>query len=219
MSGKTIAGLTGLILTLVTVTVAALGLAGGGLAIAACAAPTGSGTPLDPTAADAGRPAADTRSPEQAAHPNTTIGQHTAVLPDACRERQRVLARAEAWLTAWHGGPVPYESSSNPATWFGGYRRDCSGYASMALGLAGPGLNTAGLAAQSTPIPKIELSAGDLLINPAPGGAGHVVIFDHWTDATMTSYIGYEQSGSGTHHRTIPYSYFAGYPMSPFRYN
>ena len=49
--------------------------------------------------------------------------------------REAVLARAETWLTAWNGGPVPYLSSTDPATWFQGYRRDCSGYASMALGL------------------------------------------------------------------------------------
>jgi hypothetical protein len=129
-----------------------------------------------------------------------------------------VLARAAAWLTAWGGGPVPYLSSSDPSTWFGGYRRDCSGYASMALGLSGPGLTSAELAARATPILKTALSAGDLLINPAPDLAGHVVIFDHWTDSTMTSYVGYEQSGDGgTHHRTIPYPYFGGYPMSPYQ--
>jgi len=121
-------------------------------------------------------------------------------------------------LTAWSGGPVPYLSSADPATWFNGYRRDCSGYASMALGVASPGLDTGGLAARSTPIQKADLRAGDLLINAAPDNAGHVVIFDRWTDATMTSYIGYEQSGDGgTHHRVIPYPYFGGYQMSPYR--
>ena len=137
----------------------------------------------------------------------------------ACPGGATVLARADTWLTAWHGGPVPYLSSSDPTTWFGGYRRDCSGYASMALGLPGPGLNTAGLAAHSTPITKADLRPGDLLINPAPNGAGHVVIFDHWADAAMTRYVGYEQSGDGgTHHRAIPYPYFGNYPMHPYRY-
>jgi hypothetical protein len=136
----------------------------------------------------------------------------------SCAGGEAMLARAATWLTAWGGGPVPYLSSTDPATWFQGYRRDCSGYASMALGLPGPGLNSAGLAARATPIPKTDLRPGDLLINPAPDLAGHVVIFDHWTDATMTSYIGYEQSGDGgTHHRTIPYPYFGGYQMSPYR--
>jgi hypothetical protein len=46
-----------------------------------------------------------------------------------------------------------------------------------------------------------------------------VVIFGRWTDATMSSYIGYEQSGDGgTHHRVIPYPSFGGYELSPYRY-
>jgi hypothetical protein len=131
---------------------------------------------------------------------------------------EAVLARAAMWLTAWNGGPVSYLSSTDPATWFQGYQRDCSGYASMALGLPGPGLDTSTLAARATPILKADLSAGDLLINPALDLAGHVVIFDHWTDDTMSGYVGYEQSGDGgTHHRVIPYPYFGGYPMSPYR--
>jgi hypothetical protein len=138
--------------------------------------------------------------------------------PSGCSGSEAVLARAATWLTAWNGGPVPYSMSTDPAAWFGGYRRDCSGYASMALGLPGPGLNTSGLAARSTPIRKTDLRPGDLLINPAPGGAGHVVIFDHWTDTTMTNYMAYEQSGDGgTHHRALPYPYFGGYRMSPYR--
>ena len=129
-----------------------------------------------------------------------------------------VLTRAATWLTAWNGGPVPYLSSGDPGSWFQGYRRDCSGYASMALGLPGPGLDTRGLAARSTPILKNALRTGDLLINPSPNLRGHVVIFERWTDATMTSYLGYEQSGGGgTHHRIIPYPYFGGYPMDPYR--
>jgi hypothetical protein len=50
----------------------------------------------------------------------------------------------------------------------------------MAVGLSRPGMTSAALAAASTPIAKADLRAGDLLINPATGGAGHVVIFDHW---------------------------------------
>jgi hypothetical protein len=101
---------------------------------------------------------------------------------------------------------------ADPATWLHGYRRDCSGYATMALRLDGPGLTTADLAGQSTTITKTDLRPGDQLINPAPDLAGHVVIFDRWADATNTSYVGYELSGSGgTHHRVIPYPYFGDY--------
>ncbi|HEV7899829.1 MAG TPA: NlpC/P60 family protein [Planosporangium sp.] len=130
-----------------------------------------------------------------------------------------VLARAAGWLTAWAGGPVPYLSSAEPATWFGGYRRDCSGFASMALGLPGPGLDAAALAARSVPIARAALRGGDLLINPAAGAAGHVVIFDRWADPSMTVYLGYEQSADGgTHHRLIPYPYLSGYQLAPFRF-
>jgi hypothetical protein len=52
----------------------------------------------------------------------------------------------------------------------------------------------------------------------APDLAGHVVIFDRWTDATMRAYVGYEQSGDGgTHHRVIPYPYFGDCQLAPFR--
>jgi hypothetical protein len=156
--------------------------------------------------------------------PGPVSASATAAVMDSaertCAAGDVVLARAATWLAAWGGGPVPYLSSEDPSTWFAGYRRDCSGFASMALGLAGPGLTSAGLAAGSRPIPKSALSAGDLLINPAPDLAGHVVIFDRWVDATMTSYVGYEQSGDGgTHHRVIPYPYFGDYPMRPYRWN
>jgi hypothetical protein len=142
----------------------------------------------------------------------------TAAAGEPCTDSAAVLARAAGWLTAWNGGPVPYLSSADPTTWFGGYRRDCSGFVSMALGLPGPGLDTAGLAARSIPIRPDQLRAGDLLINPAPAFAGHVVIFDRWVDTTMTAYVGYEQAGDGgTHHRVLPYPYIGGYPMTPFR--
>lgn len=136
-----------------------------------------------------------------------------------CVDAATAFARARTWLTAWNGGPVPYLSSGNPTDWYQGYRRDCSGYVSMALGLPGPGLTTAELAAKSTPITQAELQPGDLLINPAPNLNGHVVLFERWTDPSMNSYWGYEQSGDGgTHYRKIPYPYYGGYLMSPFHF-
>jgi hypothetical protein len=68
--------------------------------------------------------------------------------------------RAATWLTAWGGGPVPYLSSNDPGTWFNGYRRDCSGYASWALGLGGPGVDTGGLVARSTAIQEERPARG-----------------------------------------------------------
>ena len=137
-----------------------------------------------------------------------------------CAGLDAVFARARTWLTAWPGGgPVPYMSSNATGDRFGGYRRDCSGYVSMALGLPGPGLNTVDLAAHSIIIGKAEMQPGDLLIKPASGGAGHVVLFAGWTDKAMSSYWGYEQSGDGgTHYRRIPFPYFGTYAMTPYRF-
>jgi hypothetical protein len=149
----------------------------------------------------------------------TVCADPTAGAGGGCGDVAAVFARARSWLTAWSGGPVPYLSSGDAGTWFRGFRRDCSGYVSMALGLDGPGLNTAGLAARSTAITKADLRPGDLLINTAPNLQGHVVLFERWADSLMTRYYGYEQSGDGgTHHRTIPYPYFGDYPMTPYRF-
>ncbi|GAA0477437.1 hypothetical protein Aca07nite_72340 [Actinoplanes capillaceus] len=143
----------------------------------------------------------------------------TAADSGSCVDAATVFGRAQTWLTAWSGGSVPYLSSGNPADWFQGYRRDCSGYVSMALGLEGPGLSTSGLAERSTIISKSELRPGDILINTAPNLRGHVVLFERWADASMTRYYGYEQTGSAdTQHRAIPYPYFGAYPMVPYRF-
>ncbi|GAA2470800.1 NlpC/P60 family protein [Winogradskya humida] len=137
----------------------------------------------------------------------------------SCVGVSTVFDRAKTWLTAWPGGgPVPYLSSNVPGDLLHGYRRDCSGYVSMALGLSGPGLTTVDLAEQSARIAKAELRPGDLMINPDTDLRGHVVLFAGWVDASMNRYYGYEQTGSGgTHYRSIPYPYFGTYPMTPYR--
>ncbi len=79
---------------------------------------------------------------------------------DGCVSGEAVLARAAVWLTAWNGDPVPYLSGGDPSTWFGGYRRDCSGCASMALGLPGPGLTGAQLARAGHSDPEADAQRG-----------------------------------------------------------
>ncbi len=103
-------------------------------------------------------------------------------ISNPCADLNTIFARAKSWLTAWSGGPVPYLSSNEPGALFGGYRRDCSGYVSMALGLPGPGLNTTDFAARSTILEKSQIQPGDLMINPAPDSAGHMVLFERWVD-------------------------------------
>lgn len=133
--------------------------------------------------------------------------------------RQRTLERAATWLTANGGRPVPYSQSAH---WRDGYRQDCSGYASMALGLPTPGTNTVGLATNrnlTRPIAMGELQPGDLVID-ALGNSNtrHVVIFERWNNAAHTSYTAYEQRGGpGTTHRTLTYGLKAGSEYRAYR--
>ncbi|PIM73766.1 hypothetical protein CTU88_08635 [Streptomyces sp. JV178] len=132
--------------------------------------------------------------------------------------RQQTLQRAAVWLTANNGRPVPYSQRSH---WRDGYRQDCSGYASMALGLPTPGLTTVGLAGGrvTRPIPMSELQPGDLVID-ALGNSNtrHVVIFEKWNDDARRSYTAYEQRSTyGTSHRSVNYGLAAGSEYKAYR--
>ncbi|MFI1953467.1 hypothetical protein ACH437_16735 [Streptomyces xinghaiensis] len=131
--------------------------------------------------------------------------------------RQQTLQRAAVWLTAKNGRPVPY---SQGAHWRG-YRQDCSGYASMALGLPTPGETTVGLASRriTRPIPMSELQPGDLVIDArGDRNTRHVVIFEKWNDAAHRSYTAYEQrSPQGTSHRSLTYGLAAGSEYKAYR--
>lgn len=121
-----------------------------------------------------------------------------------------MINRARAWLTANNGAPVPY---SMERTWKDGYRQDCSGYVSMALGLGTPGLNTVGLAdpryGVTTRLSSMsQLKMGDLLIDysTTDGDFRHVVIFEKWANTSHSAYWAYEQRGTyGTTHRQLSY--------------
>lgn len=175
--------------------------------------------PSEPTnTVVSGDPRAIPVDPEQCMSICPAVVTSPDTLDESCVEVSAVFDRARSWLTAWQGGPVPYLSSNVPGDLLRGYRRDCSGYVSMALGLRGPGLSTVDLAQRSTMIGKSDLRPGDLMINPDTDLRGHVVLFAGWVDASMGSYYGYEQSGDGgTHFRKITYPYFGSYRMSPYR--
>lgn len=132
--------------------------------------------------------------------------------------RQRTLERAAIWLTANNGRPVPYSQGRH---WRDGYRQDCSGYASMALGLPAPGTNTKGLAERrrTRPIAMNELKPGDLVIDAiGDRNTRHVVIFEKWNDAAHRSYTAYEQRSTyGTSHRTVTYGLKAGSEYKAYR--
>ncbi|CAL9451911.1 FG-GAP-like repeat-containing protein [Streptomyces sp. enrichment culture] len=118
--------------------------------------------------------------------------------------RSEVIDRAKTWVGI--GLDYSWTGSHN------GYRTDCSGYVSMAWHLSSS-LTTDTFAGAGVieSISKGELKAGDALLNDNSGANGHVVLFEKWANSSHTSYIGYEFSSSGVHHREIPYPYFSGY--------
>jgi hypothetical protein len=130
--------------------------------------------------------------------------------------RAQIIANAKTWHphTAQR---VPYSQSKT----HNGYRTDCSGYASMALQLGKPGLNTVGLANSSisTRISMSQLKQGDLVIDATgTSNTRHVVIFEKWANSAHTSYWEYEQRGSyGTDHRTRSYGLSSGSQYHAYR--
>ncbi|MEV7780232.1 hypothetical protein [Kitasatospora sp. NPDC088351] len=129
--------------------------------------------------------------------------------------RSEVISRANGWFNqglvySWNGTHQ-------------GYRTDCSGYASMAWKLSTPGLDTTSFVPSGVASwlgSKNDLKPGDALLNDAAGAAGHIVIFDQWADTSHNSYVGYEFTGSGVKHRTIPYPYFSNFgTYKPVRNN
>ncbi|RSS79927.1 hypothetical protein [Streptomyces sp. WAC06614] len=127
--------------------------------------------------------------------------------------RSTVIARARTWVDA----QVPYSQSD----YRDGYRTDCSGLVSMAWNL-GTNAWTGNLDTYADRISKNELRKGDMLLfhnasNPVSGS--HVVLFEAWTDSSMTSYIGIEQTPPNAVRRVIPYAYFKNSSSYiPYRY-
>jgi hypothetical protein len=117
--------------------------------------------------------------------------------------RAEIIGRAKKWIDA----KVPY---SMAAYWSDGYRRDCSGYVSMAWGLLGNEW-TGSLDKFGERITKEELQPGDILLfhNPQnPEKGSHVVIFGGWKDGKHTKYLAYEQTPPQTREKATPYAYW-----------
>jgi hypothetical protein len=159
-----------------------------------------------------GLTAAPASHPTQTSSANLTVqaaAQNKDVTTLATITRAKVIANAKTWHPHT-SSRVPYSQSKT----HGGYRTDCSGYASMALALGKPGLNTVGLAKSSvtTKISMSKLKQGDLIIDATGDSSSrHVVIFEKWANSKHTSYWEYEQRGSyGTDHRTRTYGLSSG---------
>ena len=138
--------------------------------------------------------------------------------------RSEVISRAASWNgTPYSTTTYKYGPGGDIA-----YRTDCSGYVSMALHLTSS-LSTVTLPSVVTRISKDQLQPGDLVgvLGPNTGGnAGHVLLFNGWTDSSHTYYHAWEDDGaSGVHAPTIPWPYWPNTSgpspslYAPYRYN
>jgi hypothetical protein len=174
-----------------------------------------SSEPFTVTATDTGntpQPTAPQPSPSQPTAPQPTAPQPPAPLARS----GDIIPKAKGWVNA----NLPY----NQRSLYNGYREDCSGLVSMAWGLSslGGGLTTYTLPSVSHSIQKEQLRGGDIVINVDGGGdptLAHVLIFDSWSDSSMTTYNAYEENPywNGAHYtKNIPYPFWPGYDSSQY---
>jgi hypothetical protein len=126
--------------------------------------------------------------------------------------RADVIARAQNWMDR----NVQYSQTGTATGPDGVYswRRDCSGFVSMALKLGPTGLsapNTTALATSeySFGISRANLKAGDFLVDPG----NHTVLFQKWANTDHTQFWLYEESNttSDMNHRIANLSSYSGY--------
>lgn len=122
----------------------------------------------------------------------------SAPAPDISAARQRVLDRGMNWVNR----RIPYSMynyASGPDADGYRWRTDCSGMIAMAYNLRDKSYYTGNLTDKFYPIAKNSLQPGDIIGNlgdPASAGAaGHVVIFNGWTDSSKTRFRTIEQAG------------------------
>lgn len=117
-----------------------------------------------------------------------------APAPASALTRHQVMKRASSWIVK----KVPYSQRGT----FKGYRRDCSGFVSMAWKLD-HSYTTRSISARAKRIPIASLRPGDAILKP-----GHVSLFGGWKNRAKRQYWAYEQTTWGSHARkrvrTIP---------------
>jgi hypothetical protein len=97
--------------------------------------------------------------------------------------RTDVLLRAHNWVAK----KVRYSQHAS----FGGYRRDCSGFVSMAWKLS-RSYTSSTIQAVAKRVPISQLRPGDAVHTP-----GHVAIFVKWANRARTRYVAMEESQPG----------------------
>lgn len=101
--------------------------------------------------------------------------------------RAEVLSRASSWIK----GRVPYSQHGYHA----GYRRDCSGFVSMAWKLD-TSYSSRSIRSKARRISVSALKPGDAVLTP-----GHVALFAGWKNRARGEYIAVEQTTWGDHAR------------------
>jgi hypothetical protein len=174
---------------------------------------------------DPRQPFAVDSSPRPISDKNVATSMVTAaeVAESATLTRSEVLARARSWVEV----NVKYTQHSTYTNEYGTYRKDCSGFVSMAWGLTPTGMSsptTSTLPSYSQLLPSLDdLKPGDA-INQA---GTHVVLFVDWTDSTRIAARVYEETSytddwgpePGTITSTYSRSKLLNEGYRPLRYN
>jgi hypothetical protein len=126
--------------------------------------------------------------------------------------RAQVFARGKSWVDQ----KVPYSQTACHSNAYGNYRRDCSGFVSMAWGLASS-RTTANIRGVTTTISRASLRNGDALWRRS-GGINHVALFVQWGPDGKTAYV-LEESKPGTVAHVSHWSPSYGNTFTPIRYN
>lgn len=99
--------------------------------------------------------------------------------------RDQVLTRGRSWVAK----KVSYSQSR----YYRGYRRDCSGFVSMAWKL-GRSYTTRSISSRARRIRISSLKPGDAVLVP-----GHVSLFVRWKNKRKGTYVAMEQTTWGSH--------------------
>jgi peptidoglycan hydrolase-like protein with peptidoglycan-binding domain len=186
-----------------------------GLVVDGWVGPQTWGALLGQSAGSGGAPPAAPTAPTSPAQPGTPSDIGGPIT------REEILARAHFWVDK----NVHYSQRDQaPDAQGKSYRTDCSGLVSMALHLnSSP--NTVNLPDYLTQIGWEELQPGDVVgtLGPGTGGdAGHVVLFNGWTDASHTAFKTLEERGGGSGavegQRAVGYK-VGDFVSAPYRYN
>jgi hypothetical protein len=143
-----------------------------------------------------------------------------------------MMTRAEQWYQAWpvYDQDACFRADTGYARtdWrgvLGGchepyYRTDCSGFVSMVWGLpVSYATPREGLEHDLMDVAHVitvdELRSGDALL----AWGRHVRLFEHWTDATRTSYLAYDFGSTPVKHQVYVLGAPGEYDYTPIRYD